>query len=307
MNRKILFVLTALILIIALMAVPAVSLADAGGFVGDSDWGSLDFGDFDFGSSDWDSDYDYGSDYDYESGLGTGVALGSCLGGGGIGSAVIIIVIIIIILSIKSKKKGASSANRVNYAPRSADITALRNADPAFSEQMFLEKARNLYVRLQNAWTQKNLEQVRTEFSGPMYSQLERQLAPFIQNGQTNYVDRITVLAADIVDYKQDEVNDILTVRLQTRIVDYVKDDNTQNVIRGSETKELFMTYEWSFIRTKGKTTPLEEGAKRTTCPSCGAPIDLNHTAKCEYCGAVISDSEYDWVVNEIRGISQRS
>ena len=128
----------------------------------------------------------------------------------------------------------------------------------------------------------------------PMYAQLERQLEPLIKNRQTNYVDRIAVMAADIVDYRQDAVNDILTVRLQTRIVDYVKDDLTDKVIRGSESRELFMTYEWTFIRTKGKITPIEDGEKRSTCPSCGAPVDLNHTSKCEYCGAVISAGDYD-------------
>ena len=50
-----------------------------------------------------------------------------------------------------------------------------------------------------------------------------------------------------------------------------------------------------------------EQTATGTTCPNCGAPLDLNHTAKCEYCGAIITAAEYDWVISAIKGISQRT
>ena len=40
-------------------------------------------------------------------------------------------------------------------------------------------------------------------------------------------------------------------------------------------------------------------------CPNCGAPLDVNHSAKCEYCGQVITVDDYDWVISQIKGISQ--
>ena len=35
--------------------------------------------------------------------------------------------------------------------------------------------------------------------------------------------------------------------------------------------------------------------------------MDLTYSAKCEYCGSVANNSKYDWVIAQIRGISQRS
>ena len=42
-------------------------------------------------------------------------------------------------------------------------------------------------------------------------------------------------------------------------------------------------------------------------CRNCGAPLDLNATAKCQYCGAVIQSADFDWVIKTIKGISQQT
>lgn len=67
------------------------------------------------------------------------------------------------------------------------------------------------------------------------------------------------------------------------------------------------MTYEWTMIRTKGMQTGAADGVTTYSCPNCGAPMDLTYSAKCEYCGSVANNSKYDWVIAQIRGISQRS
>ena len=62
-----------------------------------------------------------------------------------------------------------------------------------------------------------------------------------------------------------------------------------------------------SMIRTKGAKSfeRTEDAAKN--CPNCGAPLDLNATAKCQYCGAVIQSADFDWVIKSIKGISQQT
>ena len=49
------------------------------------------------------------------------------------------------------------------------------------------------------------------------------------------------------------------------------------------------------------------KAAQTVTCPNCGAPLDLNATAKCQYCGAVIQSADFDWVLKTIKGISQQT
>ena len=74
---------------------------------------------------------------------------------------------------------------------------------------------------MQNCWQDKKWEPMRALMTDALYSQFERQLDALKRNGQTNYVERISVLGSRIVGYYQDEVNDNLVVELRTRIVDY--------------------------------------------------------------------------------------
>lgn len=292
------------LILILLTAMSGVALADAGGFAGDSDWGGSDWGGSDWGDSDWDS----GS-----SGV-SGFLLGSLFGDSPIAVIVIVIVLIVLFVVRANNKKKHGGANRPAGGQAQGatmqsqlPLSALKEKDPAFSEQAFLEKVGNYYVQLQNAWEAKDLGPIRTIMTDALYNQFGRQLMELVANNQTNHVDRIAVLGAQITGYAQDEVNDILAVQLRTRIVDYVTSDETGEIVRGSNTKELFMTYEWTMIRSKDKTTQEQQQLTEVSCPNCGAPMNVNQSRKCEYCGTVVTLSEYDWVVSAIRGISQQS
>ena len=106
---------------------------------------------------------------------------------------------------------------------------------------------------------------------------------------------------------KQENGKDVMIARLDTRIVDYVVDDRTGAIHRGSCKTEKFMTYEWSLVRTTGVVTGTIKGTSGQTCPYCGAHVDINHSAVCEYCNSVLTTDSFDWAVSNIKGIAQRS
>ncbi len=218
-------------------------------------------------------------------------------------------VILIVSANSKKKGKGENGGAPVNLAePKPADLSALILRDPNFSEAEFLENAGNLYLQMQNAWQQKDWEPMRMHLSDALYNQMGRQLDMLKKNGQTNCMERIAVLSKIITNYAHDDKNDVLTCYLQVRLVDYTVDDATQNVVSGSKTAEKFLAYEWMFTRTAGMQTDKQSSATvQYNCKSCGAPISVNHSAKCEYCGAVLTASEHDWVLTNIRGLWQRT
>ena len=39
----------------------------------------------------------------------------------------------------------------------------------------------------------------------------------------------------------------------------------------------------------------------------CGAPLDVNASARCPYCGTVIQQQAQDWVISAIRAIKQQT
>ena len=303
--RKWTVLVLALALLLSLML--PVAHADVGNFAGDSDWGSDDWSSSD---SDWDSGSDWDDDDDWDDGLGAfvGGAIGSSIGGGGGGGSflIVIIIIVVVILIIRSRKGGGGNTPvHVETRPTTTDLSALMERDPDFNTESFLEKVRNLYVQMQNAWTDKDWEPMRPNLTDAFFNQLGRQLEEMKKAGQTNHVERISVLGASITGYEQRDNLDCLKVRLTTRIVDYTTDDTTGQVVSGDKNREKFLTYEWTMVRAQGAKTQTEQGAR--ACPNCGAPLDNNASYKCPYCGTVVKGTDYDWTLASIRGINQRT
>lgn len=323
--KKSLRMLTVIFSILFVFAVTAH--ADFGEIGGDYDFGGdfgggydsgADFGDDSFGGN----DYDYGDDYDDSYGNnGGGVVIydgsDSGSGGGDSGSGMLIVILFVVLIFgfiiLKSLKKSKGTKGTIVPGALPTDISTLRNineynsVDENFSQKDFCEEISNMYVRFQNAWQSKKLDGIRPYLSDAFYAQVDRQLDAYRKNRQTNRIERISVIGVDLVGWKQESGNDVMIARLRTRIVDYVVDDATGNVVRGSNTAEKFMTYEWTLSRTSGRITAQESGTSASSCPNCGAPLNLNKSAKCEYCGSIIESDSFDWVLTEIKGLSQRT
>lgn len=314
MNKKrfarILILLFALTLCLSL---GAYSLADAGNFSGGSDWGGggSDWsGSSDWGSSSWDSDSSWSSGSTYDSGYSYSSGSDSlgCLGGNLFTIIIIVIVVIIVLRYIRSgKNTGGSSVYSAAVEEPGLPIETLKEKDPAFNEQALLEKVGNQYIQMQNAWQDKKWEPMRAIMTDALYNQMARQLQALIDAKQTNHVERIAVLETRIVRYAVEGDNDVLVVRVSTRITDYTTDDRTGAVVSGSTTRELFMVYDWKLTRQKDKKTLAQPSVTQISCPNCGAPLDINHTGKCPYCDTVVTLADHDWALSVIKGISQRT
>lgn len=304
MNKRISALLATLLLVICLVAIPA--RADFGDYSGDSDYGSdWDSGDSWSSNDDWyesrDDDYYYSGSTSYY--------------GGGIdfGDIIFFIILIVIIVSIANSRKNKGNTQRPVHAGGTF-TTGLRpmseytSLDPDFDPRAFTEKLSNLYVKMQNGWTDKDIDPLRPYFTDAMFTQMERQLNAYKTKGYTNYVERIAVLSVVPRGFKQSGGEDHIYVELQARIVDYTLEDATGKLISGDKSREKFMTYEWDLSRASGETTQEETGEEqRSICPACGAPLDINASARCPYCDTVITRQQKDWALCAIKGISQRT
>ena len=183
-------------------------------------------------------------------------------------------------------------------------VGAYLKLDPAFSESAFREKISNLFVQYKNALQDKDLSPLQPYFSDALYSQTDRQLETYKKYGRSIISERIAVLSADIVGWKQENGYDNMIVRLKTRFVSYTVDDKTGQLLYGSKTEEIFADYEWQMLRSAGKTTVSASGITVQNCPNCGATININRTAKCAYCDSLITVDAFGWTVNSIKKIS---
>ncbi len=294
MKKNIFRVLLALTLCVCLVfAMTQLAVADFGGFAGDNDYGGGGGGGDDWG----------GNDYDYDSG-----------GGGGDGGPLTmiifaIIIIIYVVSSRKNKKKGSGGTVHVSTKPLPAlkPISEYNQLDPNFDSAKLSQKISNLYVQMQQGWQDKDIESLRPYFTDTLYAQMDRQLDALRRNQQTNYIERIAVLNVTLNGFCQSDGNDHIYATLNTRIVDYTVSDKDGTLISGSKTAEKFMTYRWHMVRPSGQTTTVEGGVQTVECPNCAAPLSINQSAKCPYCGSVVTVEEHDFVLTDIQGISQRT
>ncbi len=291
------------VLCILLMALPAFAGADFGDFSGDSDYGgSWDSGS-DWSSSSWDSDYSSGSYYDDDSDV-SGIDIGISL------AVMAAIVVLSLIFDVSEKRKKKKQQNKPQGAQRTPDsrlqpLGDLAVTDPSFDANAMQEKISNLYVQMQNCWTDKNIESLRPYFTDAFFTQMERQLNGLKSRGLTNHVDRIAVLGVNLRGFYKQGGDEHLIVELRTRIVDYTVQDSDKKLVSGDRNREKFMTYEWDMCRAEGSVTTREGAMQSVSCPGCGAPLSINTTAKCPYCGRVVTLDEHDWALCAIKGISQ--
>lgn len=294
------------VLCILLMMLPAFAGADFGDFSGDSDYGgSWDSGS-DWSSSSWDSDYSSGSYYDDDSDV-SGIDIGISLA---VMAAIVVLSLIFDVSEKRKKKKQHGAQGRPQGAQRTPDsrlqpLGDLAVTDPSFDANAMQEKISNLYVQMQNCWTDKNIESLRPYFTDAFFTQMERQLNGLKSRGLTNHVDRIAVLGVNLRGFYKQGGDEHLIVELRTRIVDYTVQDSDKKLVSGDRNREKFMTYEWDMCRAGGSVTTREGAMQSVSCPGCGAPLSINTTAKCPYCGRVVTLDEHDWALCAIKGISQ--
>lgn len=287
------------VIVLAVHAFTVSALADAGFFSGDSDYG---------GGSDWSSSSGWDSDY------GGGSFIITVDGGEyNLGTPITVIfflaVVVFVVFRSRRKTPGAGAAGgQATADAKLRPVSEYTGRDPAFTETALQERISNIYVQMQNAWTAKDFKLMRPYFTDTMYAQFDRQLDALRKSGQTNFVDRIAVLGVALRGWFQQEGNDCMVARVRTRIVDYTVDDKTGNVVSGSNSREKFMEYEYTLLRTTGVVTEVQEKDTQTfNCPNCGAPLDVNYSAKCPYCDSIITAKDHGWVISNIKGISQRT
>jgi predicted lipid-binding transport protein (Tim44 family) len=232
------------------------------------------------------------------------------------GSTIIWIIVIIIIVSIL-KKKGIIGGSRkgsvyLEDQPSAAPAPVFDEAlglaaakqkllsqDPNFSEQVFLDKVQTAFFLVQKAWTQRNQDLARAVMSEALYRRHKMQTDELLQKGRTNVLENIVIGGTKIVKIISENDYDAITVRIRASMSDYMTDDKTGQMVDGQKEPRPFTEY-WAFVRRYDKKTQKPAETKAYLCSNCGAPLEINESGKCSYCGTLSTAAAFDWVVDTI-------
>lgn len=301
MKKKYIFLTFVLSIIFMLVIQYNVVFADVGSFEsydsGGSSWSSSDWG----SSSSWDSDYSWSSS-------------SSSSDGGDLPVGVLIAMSVIIIVAVLIQKNQRGTIYPRNYQQQSKPQEVVVNdtftekrikeIDPLFNKEEFLSFAKTLFVKLQEAWTARDWSTIRTYETNELFEQHQKQLQGYIDRKQINVMERICVKSAYLSGFTQSGDKDILTIVLNSKMIDYIIDETTGKITQGDKTTERHSSYKMTFIRNTGIKTQEGTGEVKTTnCPNCGAPTEITSSGKCEYCGSVITTDEHNWALSNLEKI----
>ena len=219
-------------------------------------------------------------------------------------------IVLVVYLIAKRKSKDTTYINRNVNQQAETDITTdfteyvannIREIDPNFSSDKFIGFAREVFMKIQEAWTAKDWKPIRPFESENLFNQHKQQLDEYIRLGKTNVVEKIAIKHCSLHTFQQDGDKEVLTVWLNAVMRDYVIDDATKKVLESDPNRDWYMRYEMVFNRKAGvKTDPARKGNAVTNCPNCGAPTEITSSGQCPYCGSVVTNGEHDWVLTDI-------
>jgi tellurite resistance protein len=113
-------------------------------------------------------------------------------------------------------------------------------------------------------------------------------------------MDDIRVDWIDVVSVSSEGLFDEMAVRIRAAARDWRESLADGRRISGSTDVEPFVEI-WTFLRHRTATTdPSRSGLIEGNCPNCGAPIEMNQSANCTHCKALLRSGAYDWVLTEI-------
>ena len=152
-----------------------------------------------------------------------------------------------------------AGAAPVSTAPADVDfedlergIATIRMMDPAFTPLRFAGLARDLFLRVQSAWTARDLSPVRTELTDELAGSLDADLGRLKTLKRVNRLDKITLEVAEVTEAWQEYGKDFVSVRFRAGVLDYTVDETTGAVVEGSNTVPTSFEEFWTFTRPVG-------------------------------------------------------
>jgi predicted lipid-binding transport protein (Tim44 family) len=182
-------------------------------------------------------------------------------------------------------------------------VGALQASDPEFQLPALLDKAKHVFLAIQQAWLARDLSPIRGFVSDANFQRLDVQLKLMQLQGVRNVFADLQVLDLQIIGLERSHWFDTvhILINAQMRDVDVPAGQPDAEALRAAKKAALEPFAEvWSFIRKPGTKTRAELDVCQGLCPNCGAPFQGGTANNCAFCGAIVNSGNYDWTLSEI-------
>ncbi len=175
-------------------------------------------------------------------------------------------------------------------------IDELTSKDKKFNESMFLTKVNNVFIKYFSSIMFEEMDEVKHFISDDIYNEGLAKIKKLQDQGLRQMYDELNVKDSKIGFITEDQGFYIIKVFVTGRYMDYLINRDSGDTVSGIDDRRIEEHYTLEF---KKKKDYLEQGSARK-CPGCGAPMDINNSGKCEYCGATYNLEDYDYILTSI-------
>lgn len=174
---------------------------------------------------------------------------------------------------------------------------ALLRDDPGITNERFGARLALVFAELDDAWAAQRLDGIRPFASDGLYAYLSYRIEAYRAQGLANRVEGARIERWTTAKVERDKHYDAVTVRLWGAGRDVTIEAATGRTVGGDARDDRRYSEYWTLVRGARV-----RGAPRTdkSCPGCGAPLKIAMGGNCEYCGALVSAGDFDWVLSKI-------
>lgn len=137
---------------------------------------------------------------------------------------------------------------------RSADkvMTHASNKDTFWNTAELKKHAERTFHDIQDAWENKNMDKVKDKIDPKLYSDYSALLTPMIQNREKNILTQIQINETRIIGCEDyiDNSKDRYIGYIQGRLLDYVVNEDTQEVIKNPSKTLSNFSVSYHFVRS---------------------------------------------------------
>ena len=185
-------------------------------------------------------------------------------------------------------------------------IAGIQAIDDFFDETRFLLFAKNVFIKLQSAWSKFDLDTIKSLETNKLFEEHKEVLNRLQENKQVNVIEQVFVHSANIISFEQDTKKYYINVLINASMIEYLMNEETKEILQGDAEFKINVTYKMKFERKKGVKTQKDIEKKKKNikvegkkCPNCGAPLDKKLYGWCEYCMGV-NKGRKSWILNKI-------
>lgn len=182
-------------------------------------------------------------------------------------AGLIVLVFTFITFKINKKKSTKTYKNIPPIFPHNSNMQIAKyiyKKDENFNVEKFLNWAKNIFLTLENAFSQRDWQKIFTLESKELFEEHNAQIQEFISLGRVNIKDNINIIDAYLHKLVIDENSENLTVSVRATMNNYIVDETSGSIITGKK-EEIFDTiYQMTFTRTNGVKTTIMNGENIT-------------------------------------------